>query len=142
MKNKSGTYFLELSCLFLILTLSILFVDDLGLKYQFDKKVLWAGNFLLFLLAAFSLYLHATGTSDKNPNVFFRTVYSSMLLRMTGVIIALIIYIFIAGSNVNQPSVLTCLTFYFIYTFYEIRIVLRILKKQDDGKKGSSDSIS
>ncbi|MFO0414354.1 MAG: hypothetical protein ACK50E_01780 [Bacteroidota bacterium] len=142
MKNKNSVYFLELLSLFLILSGFVFFSDQILHQYTLDSTVLWSGNLLLFGLSLLSLFMHTKGASDKNPNVFFRSVYASMLLRMMGVLCALLIYLSIKGAAVNQPAVLICIVFYFVYTFYEIRIVFRMLKKTDDGKGRSSDSVS
>jgi len=142
MKNKNSSYFLELLILFLILSGLIYFSDEIFHKYTLDSTVLWVGNLLLFGLSLLSLFMHAKGASDKNPNVFFRSVFASMLFRMMGVLCALLIYLFIKGAVVNQPAILICIVFYFVYTFYEIRIVFRMLKNPDNGKGRSSDSVS
>jgi hypothetical protein len=142
MKNNNSRHFLELVALFLILSGLIFFSENSLLKYNCDASVMWIGNLLLFGLSLISLFMHAKGASDKNPNVFFRSVFASMLFRMMAFLSGVLIYLFIKGSDINKPAVLVCLAFYFIYTFYEIRIVFRILKKPDNGKDRSTDSVS
>ena len=95
-----------------------------------DSVVLFMGNLILYLITAIALYVHQKGFLNKNPNVFFRTVYSSMLLRMLVCIVAVLTYAVIAGNKLNKYSVLICFLFYFLYTFLEVRRVLLLMKKQ------------
>jgi len=133
MKKKNARYFAELLTLFTGIGLLLFSTKEIQLKYQFDQVVLWAGHVLLFLLTVLSLFLHLRGASDKNAQAFFRSVYSSMILRMFGVVLAIIIYASVAGASVNRPSLLLCAGLYFIYMFYEIGIVFRLLKQAKNG---------
>jgi hypothetical protein len=140
MKHKLNRYLLELSALFVLLSVVIFFSGKIPLNLELSQSVLWSGNSILFILSAIALLMHSKGASSNNPNAFFRSVYGSMIIRMMGVLFAVLIYASVAGSKVNQPAVLTCIAFYFIYTFYEIRIVFRMLKKSGNAKERSSGS--
>lgn len=131
-------HFLELILIYFFFTALFLAGGKILLQYHFNLSVLWVGNSLLFLISVLSLFLHQRGAVHQRAAVFFRSVYLSMILRMFGVLLAVLIYAMIAGSGVNPPSVLACALFYFVYTFYEIFIVLRLLKKTGNGKVGSS----
>jgi len=132
MKIKFSGYFLELFLIFLVASGCLWFMQTWLEANQFSTSVLWIGNSLLFLLSVISLYLHVKGALHKNPNAFFQSVYASMMLRMFAVLIAVLIYVVFAGS-VNKASILACVGLYFIYTFYEIFMVQRMLKKIKNG---------
>lgn len=142
MKHKINRYLLELSALFVLLSVAIYFTDKISLNFSFNRAVLWSGNSILFILSVIALSIHAKGAASSNPNAFFRSVYGSMIIRMMGVLIAVLIYASAAGSKVNQPAVFACIGFYFMYTFYEIRIVLRMLKKSGNAKERSTGSVT
>ncbi|HMO32495.1 MAG TPA: hypothetical protein PKE63_13090 [Lacibacter sp.] len=98
----------------------------------FDQDVLLIGNTLLFLVTMTALYLHVKGFYDKNVNVFLRSVYSSLLVKMFVSVAAVGVYAYFAGDNINKPSLFTCMALYFLYTIVEVRMVFRLLK---EGKK-------
>jgi hypothetical protein len=117
---------------FPICLLQFLFYNHI-LSIGLDPLVLIVGNILLYLITAAALYFHWKGFMDKNPNVFFRSVYGSMLMRMVVCIIAVVMYALIVGSKLNKYSLLICFLFYFLYSFVEVRRVLVLLKKKSDG---------
>ena len=94
-----------------------------------DPWVLAGGNIILYLITVLALYIHVKGLSDKNAHAFFRSVYGSMLMRMFICILAVIIYAVAAGDRLNKYSLLSCFLFYFIYHFFELRLILSRLKK-------------
>ena len=117
---------------FPICLLQFLFYNHI-ISIGLDPLVLIVGNILLYFITAAALYFHWKGFMDKNPNVFFRSVYGSMLMRMFVCIIAVVIYALIVGSKINKYSLLICFLFYFLYSFVEVRRVLVLLKKKSDG---------
>jgi hypothetical protein len=47
-----------------------------------DHALILSGNFLIFLDTAVALLFHIQGFHHKNPNVFLRSVYASLLVKM------------------------------------------------------------
>lgn len=94
-----------------------------------DPWVLAGGNLILYLITVVALYFHLKGLSDKNVQAFFRSVYASMLMRMFLCVLAVMIYAIYSGERLNKYSLLICFLFYFIYTFFELKIILARLKK-------------
>jgi len=133
MKINFSGYFLELLIVFLAITLTLFFTQTFQETHHFSKPVLWIGNSLLFLLSSVSLVMHVKGAVNKNPNAFFQSVYASMMLRMFAVLAAVLIYVILVGSAFNKASLLACAGLYFLYTFYEIFMVQRMLKKMKNG---------
>jgi uncharacterized membrane protein len=93
-----------------------------------DVNILHMGNLLLYAITALALSFHMRGIKNKNPHVFFRMVYGSMILRMFFCIIIVVIYAVIAGTALNKYSLLWCFVFYFLYSFLEVRRVFSLLK--------------
>jgi hypothetical protein len=100
------------------------------IQLHIDPLVLITGNSILYIITVIALYFHRKGFLDKNPNVFFRAVYASMLLRMFICIAAVLVYAIMAGNALNKYSLLLCFLFYFIYAFIEVRQIFSLLKKQ------------
>lgn len=116
---------------FLFIPLSLLlFILQHALKrIGLDVGVLFTGNLLLYLITTTALYFHYKGMQQKNPSAFFRNVYASMILRMFICILLVVSYVWIVGKSFNQPSLLLCFVFYFMYSFVEAGRITLALKK-------------
>jgi hypothetical protein len=100
------------------------------ITWGLDFDVLFVGNLLLYAITAVALSFHLKGVKNKNPNVFFRMVYGSMILRMFLCIIIVVVYALLAGNALNKYSLLLCFVFYFLYSFLEVRRVFGLLKNK------------
>lgn len=60
-----------------------------------DADVLVIGNTLIFLISLLSLYFHIKGFLDKNVQVFLRSVYGSLMIKMFGLAAIAAIYILV-----------------------------------------------
>lgn len=100
------------------------------INWGLDFDVLFVGNLLLYAITAVALSFHLKGVKNKNPNVFFRMVYGSMILRMFLCIIIVVVYALLAGNALNKYSLLLCFVFYFLYSFLEVRRVFGLLKNK------------
>jgi len=114
--------FLLLSSVFILLNI---FLPATG----FDYHVLLAGNVLLFIVGSLSLRMSYMALGHKSVQGFLRLVYASFLLKFFILAISAFIYIYIYKKNVNKPALLGCFAMYFIYTFIELRAVLKQSKK-------------
>ena len=94
-----------------------------------------AGNLILFLVTITSLYFHVKGFLHKNIQVFFRSVYGALMIKMLICAAAVVIYALIAKPNINKPALYVCMALYFVYSFMEVRMVFRLLKQKQDEKK-------
>jgi hypothetical protein len=101
-------------------------IESMGLDFQ----VLFFGNLILYAITALALFFHKKGMENENPNVFFRAVYGSMILRMFFCIVLVMVYAFLAGDKLNKYALLLCFIFYFLYSFLEVRLVFNLLKKK------------
>jgi len=60
-----------------------------------------------------------------------------MFLKMLICLIAAFAYIATFGKNVNKPAIFGCMFLYFLYTFVEVSILLRLSKEQKNAQTGS-----
>lgn len=56
-------------------------------------------------------------------------MYGSMLVKFFICLVAVMIYGLIAGAAVNRNGVLGCFVLYVIYTYLEVRMLLRMNRK-------------
>jgi hypothetical protein len=116
---------------FLPISCTLFFTKGIIESKGLDFWVLFLGNLLLFIITAIALFFHQKGVQHANPNVFFRTVYGSMILRMFFCIILVVFYALLSGDRLNKFSLLLCFAFYFLYSFLEVRRVFSLLKNKD-----------
>lgn len=130
MKNNRKLY-LPIVVIFLLLNALIFITRRWQEEWGFSQEVLLAGNLILFVVSMVSLLFHSRGALHQNPNAFLRSVYSSLLLKMFGIVAAVLIYAVAAENNLNKPSLFFCMALYFVYTFVEVRLVMRLLKQKN-----------
>lgn len=115
------------------LILAVIFILKTFLKSNgFDINFLLAGNLILLVLSISGFLIQMRGLRSANINAFLRGIYSSLLLKMFAVVIAVLIYVFINGGNVNKPSLFTCMGLYFLYTVVEVKQLMKIVRKKSD----------
>ena len=110
-----------------VISMVIVLLKNQLTAWGFDIWVLFGGNLLLLVVTLISSYFHAKGAADKNPNAFVRSVYAATMLKMFTVMVAVMIYGFIA-KPFNKHSVITCLALYIIYTVIEVRAAMKKIK--------------
>ena len=124
--------FVPIVLLFIIL--NSFFIAGRGMleRWGASQNVLIGGNLLIFGLTFFSFVLAERGLQNKNPHAFVRAVYSSVLLKLFIGIIAAFVYIAIEKKNLNKPGLFTVMGLYLVYTFLEVRVLTRMLKKKNE----------
>ena len=98
--------------------------------YGFGIKFLLAANLLLFCLSMLAFIMQVKGLQSVNTNVFIRSVYASLLVKIFVVIIALALYLFITKGKINKPSVFTAMGLYILYTFIEVKQLMKISRRK------------
>jgi hypothetical protein len=120
--------FLPLIILFLVVNLILVILKILFPATAF--QVLLAGNMILFLASLLSFYLYRRALLDKNPNVFIRLFYGGMILKMGICISAALLYVLLNKGGIRKNAILECFALYFLYTFVEVKKLMRLSKQQ------------
>lgn len=117
----------------LFIILNALFVSGRSWleRWGADQSVLIAGNLLLFVITFFSFLMAKRGLRHPNPHQFVRSVYSSILLKLFACMLAALAYIAIHKANLNKPALFTCMGLYLLYTFLEVSVLMKMLKKNN-----------
>ena len=98
----------------------------------FEIKFLLIANAVLCILSLSGFFIQMKGLRSGNINAFIRGLYSSLLLKMVIIMIAVIAYIFITGGKVNKPSLFTSMGIYFLYTSIEVTQLMKIARRKPD----------
>ena len=100
-------------------------LDEWGVNHL----VLQGANVLLFLLMIGSAYIHIKAYYKPNPHAFLRSVLSATVLKLFVIAGAVFLYLFVAGEKQSIYAVLAGLILYVIYTFVEMRGIMKINKQ-------------
>ena len=96
----------------------------------FEQAVLIIGNLILFAATLASFLFAKRGLRSENPQAFVRSVYASIMIKLLICVIAAMVYIFLFRKNVNRPALFTCMGLYLVYTFIEVSVLTKLLKKK------------
>lgn len=122
--------FIPIVLLFVILNAIFIVFKSWLVKYAIGYEILLIGNTVLFTVTIVSLYFHIKGFLHKNVQVFFRSVYGALMVKMFLCATAVVVYALLARKNINKPAIFICMALYFVYTLTEVRMIFRLLKQQ------------
>ena len=117
--------------LFLGISISIFILQYIFPVAPVSYKVLHTGNTVLFLIGFISVRMSMKALTHKNVQVFLRLVYGSFMMKFFVLATVAFIYIFIYKNNINKPALFGCFGLYILYTFFEIRAVLKQSKNKN-----------
>jgi hypothetical protein len=98
-----------------------------------DVKALLAGNIILFIATFFALVLFLRAMHTTSPHVIMRMTYSALGLKLLICAATMLVYVVVKGKDINRGAVFACLGLYCIYTFIEVKMLLRQGRQQKNG---------
>ena len=129
--NKEGLkYFRPAILIFIFLTAFFITGKSFLLKKGFDQKVLLIGNLFLFFITGVSFWVMANGMKTKNTHGLLRGVYGGIMIKLFGCLILAAVYILSARKNVNKPALFACMFLYIVYTFIEVKGLMKLSAKK------------
>ena len=96
----------------------------------FEIRFLLIANAILLILSLSGFLIQLKGLKSSNVNAFIRSVYSSLLLKMVIIMIAIFAYMFITSGKVNKPSLFTSMGIYLLYTSIEVTQLMKIARRK------------
>jgi RsiW-degrading membrane proteinase PrsW (M82 family) len=121
-----GKMLLPLLIIFIVLTIFILSATDLWHKYDIDKNVLLGANFLFMGIGLLVFFMQKNALSNKNPNVFIRSVIAGMMIKMFSTVLAVLAYVILVGPTYNKKGVFISLFMYLIYLAAEVTAISKL----------------
>ncbi len=116
--------------LFVFLMATVFIFKSSLLSMGFDISFLYISNIILFALSFLGFSVQLKGLQSANNNAFVRGVYSSLLIKIFIVMIAILAYVFITHGKVNKPSLFTSMALYIVYTCVEVTQLMKIARKK------------
>jgi hypothetical protein len=129
MKENISKFFPVIVLFVLINAIVFIFKSFLEL-HGFSTGFLLIANLLLFALSFFGLFIQMNALKSSNTNAFIRGVYSSLIMKIFIVIIALGLYLFITKGKINKPSLFTTMALYIFYTVLEVTQLMKISRRK------------
>jgi hypothetical protein len=129
MRNRKS--FFPIILFFIILNALFLSGRSLLARWNADQEVLLMGNLFLFIITIISFIIAARGLNTTNPHAFVRSVYASIMIKLFIIIIVAFIYIATMKKDLNKPAFFTLMGLYLIYSFIEVSILTKMLKRKN-----------
>ena len=123
--------FLPIIVFFIIVNAFLIAAGSSLASRGFDQSMLIYANLLLLAATFFSYLIARRGLADPNPNAFVRSITGSMMAKMMLVVIAIVIYVFSIDGEINKPSLFAAMALYLVYTFIEVGILTKQVKRKD-----------
>ena len=120
---------LPLIFLFILINI-ILAVLKMSPVHDIQFSTVGTGNLILFMASLLSFLLFRRSLSGNNPHVFLRFVYGGMFLKMAVCLGAAVLYLVLTKGEVSEAAIFECFGLYFLYTFVEVKILMRLSKQQ------------
>jgi hypothetical protein len=130
MNRETFRHFRPAVLVFILLTSVFIWAGNFLIRKGFDQDILIIGNLFLFVITAISFLLMSNGLKTKSTAVFLRGVYGGIMLKLFSCIIAAFIYIMTYKKDVNKPALFLCMGLYIIYTFVEVKALMKLSAAQ------------
>ena len=131
MENKTMFRWLRPIILIFIFTNAFFIIARTRLEaWNIDPDVLIIGNIILVIVTTVSFYFYSKALQNSNTHGFLRMTYGGMFIKMLTCIFAAIIYISWAGRAVNKGAIFGSMFLYFLYTFTEIAVLMKLSKQK------------
>ena len=121
-----GKMLLPLFVIFIALTVIIFGATFLWEKYNVDKNVLFGANMLFMGTGLLVFFMQKSALSNKNPNVFIRSVIAGMMIKMFSTVVAVLAYVVLVGPTYNKQAVFISLFMYLIYLAAEVIAISKV----------------
>ena|SRR5579862_6778846 len=128
-RNSFKSYLPFIYIFVLSSALTLIFQKQL-IAWNVSIEVLFIGNLILYIATSCSFAFYQKALRNNNVHFFMRMFYAALFIKMFSCIVATILYVVIAKSNVNKMAIIGCLILYCVYTFIEIKILMRLSRQQ------------
>lgn len=119
--------YLPVIILFVLISALIIVFKDKLQAHNLNYIPLLVANGITALLSLISLSMHISAIKNNNAKAFVRSVMLGSFMKLMVIGFSALIYLFIVKSQ-GKYTVLGVMVFYFIYTFVEVRMAMRLNK--------------
>ncbi len=116
--------------IFIVTTVVCLFLPAPLSSWSINPNVLLIGNIILFIATLISFVFYRKSLNNNHAPFFMRMIYSAMFTKMMICIFSAFIYIVTYQKNVSKGAIFACMFLYFLYTFVELAVVMKLSKEK------------
>ena len=116
--------------IFAVVTVLCLAIPTVLSRWSIDAQVLLVGNLILFIATLVSFVFYRRSLGNNHAPYFMRMIYSAMFTKMAICIFTAFIYIVTYKKEVSKGAIFACMFLYFVYTFVELAVVLKLSKEK------------
>ena len=117
---KRNNLILSFILVFTLLSGLIFAFSKILIQYQVSMQVLLVANAILLAAYLLVFMIQKKALYHSNPNVFIRSIMSGMMIKMFVTIVAVFLYVILAGDGYDKKAVFISLFFYLIYLAVEV----------------------
>ncbi len=126
-----GRMLMPMFIIFLALSICILSAGKLWTTYNIDRNVLLGANLLFMATGLLVFFMQKNALTNKNPNVFIRSVMAGMMIKMFSTVLAVLAYVVLVGPTYNKKAVLISLFMYLFYLAIEVVAISKLNNKKN-----------
>ncbi len=128
MKETKSWYLPFVIVFVLVAAISFLLKESLA-SVKISWQVVMGANLLLFLFAVLNIFAQLKTIATAKPSAVIRGVMVGTFLKLIGLAVATVIYLVVAGPGRSKNAIFVGMGLYFVYTWFEVRISLRMKPK-------------
>lgn len=122
-------WYLPFVWVFLLIGGACFLLKDQLAIWQISWEVVLGANFFLFVFAWINLSLQRRSLAGTRPTSMIFGVMLGSFVKLMGLATITLIYLLAAGIHKNTNAIFVGMGLYFVYTFLEVRIALRMKPK-------------
>ena len=122
---------LPMLVIFIAFTILIFSAGNLWNTYNIDRNVLMGANLLFMTTSLLVFFMQKNALTNKNPNVFIRSVMAGMMIKMFSTVLAVLAYVVLVGSTYNKKAVFMSLFMYLLYLAAEVMAISKVNSKKN-----------
>ena len=126
-----GKMLLPMLVIFIAFTILIFSASNLWNTYNIDSNVLMGANLLFMATGALVFFMQKNALTNKNPNVFIRSVMAGMMIKMFSTVLAVLAYVVLVGATYNKKAVFISLFMYLLYLAAEVMAISKANSKKN-----------
>jgi hypothetical protein len=130
MNNSIWRTLLPVLLIFIIVSAICLLIPKQLAAWSIDANVLLIGNGILLGATLISFMFYRRSLGNNHAPFFMRMIYSAMFTKMLICIFSAFIYIVTYKKNVSKGAIFACMFLYFLYTFTELAVVMKLSKEK------------
>ena len=126
-----GKMLMPMFIIFIALSIIILSAGKLWTTYKIDRNVLLGANLLFMATGLLVFFMQKNALTNKNPNVFIRSVIAGMMIKMFSTVLAILAYVVLVGPTYNTKAVFISLFMYLLYLAIEVVAISKLNNKKN-----------